>query len=86
MKRRARHPPRPFLMDAFLSYSAQDPIADVRQNLFGKGFFNLRIFAREPRVTMLETTGTGPARCAFSVGLEFGDRPCADSAHEASLR
>jgi len=24
-----------------------------------------------------ETTGTGPARCAFSVGLEFGDRPCA---------
>ena len=23
-----------------------------------------------------ETTGTGPARCAFSVGLEFGDRPC----------
>ena len=24
-----------------------------------------------------ETTGTGPARCAFSVGLELGDRPCA---------
>ena len=24
-----------------------------------------------------ETAGTGPARCAFSVGLELGDRPCA---------
>ena len=25
----------------------------------------------------VETTGTGPARCAFSVGLELGDTPCA---------
>ena len=24
-----------------------------------------------------ETAGTGPAGCAFSVGLEFGDTPCA---------
>ena len=33
-------------------------------------------FIRTARLS-LETTGTGPARCAFSVGLEFGDRPCA---------
>jgi len=31
----------------------------------------------EARANYPETAGTGPARCAFSVGLEFGDRPCA---------
>ena len=33
-----------------------------------------------------ETTGAGPARCAFSVGLEFGGQTLRDSAYEASLR
>ena len=32
---------------------------------------------REELKRLTETTGTGPARCAFSVGLEFGDTPCA---------
>ena len=37
----------------------------------------LYIFSAPSELSARETTGTGPARCAFSVGLEFGDRPCA---------
>ena len=31
----------------------------------------------ETYIRLFETAGSDPARCAFSVGLEFGDRPCA---------
>ena len=40
----------------------------------------------ETYIRLFETAGTGPARCAFSVGLEFGGQTLRDSAHEASLR
>ena len=39
----------------------------------GNGLMSPKTRLREELKRLTETTGTGPARCAFSVGLELGD-------------